>query len=69
MYTQLFIIHWLIYTQFKAWNFKTVFYVSLFCFNRLMSSLSKDETSCDSSLTFIVCHYTIIKTVFMYFCV
>jgi len=30
---QLFIIVWLIYKQFKAWIFETVFYVSLFCFN------------------------------------
>jgi len=45
--------------------FEIVFYVSLLCFNRLTSPLSKDETRRDSSLAFT----TVIKTVFMYFCV
>jgi len=34
-----------------------------------MSRLSKDETRRDSSLAFIIYHYTVIKTVFMYFCI
>jgi len=35
--------------------------------SRLMSPLSKDETCRDSSLT--LSHYTVIKTMFMHFCV
>jgi len=38
-------------------------YVSL-----LMSALSRDETRRDSSLALMICTYTVIKTVFMYFC-
>jgi len=34
-----------------------------------MSPLSKDGTHRDSSLTLMMCPYTVIKTVFMYFCV
>jgi len=34
-----------------------------------MSPLSKDETRSDSSLTLTISHYTMIKTMFMYFCV
>jgi len=37
--------------------------------SRLMSLLSKDETRRDSSLTITISHYTMIKTMFMYFCV
>jgi len=33
---------------------KLVFYVSLFCFNRLMSPLRKDEARRNSSLAFII---------------
>jgi len=29
--------------------------------------LSKDETRHDSSLTLMISHYTVIKTMFMYF--
>jgi len=36
---------------------------------RLMSPLSKYETRRDSSLTLTISHYTVIKTMFMYFCV
>jgi len=32
-----------------------------------MSPLSKDETRRDSSFAFIICNYTVIKTVFMHF--
>jgi len=32
-----------------------------------MSPLSKDETRRDSSLALMICRYTVIKTVFMYF--
>jgi len=39
------------------------------CFKSPVESLSKDETRRDSSLTLMICHYTGIKTVFMYFCV
>jgi len=46
-----------------------LFNVSLFFLSRLMSPLSKDETRRDSSLTLMICPYTVIKTVFMYFCV
>jgi len=31
--------------------------------------LSKDETRRDSSLALTISHYTVIKTMFMYFCV
>jgi len=31
--------------------------------------LSKDETCRDSSLTLMISHYTVIKTMFLYFCV
>jgi len=48
---------------------KLFVYVSLFCLNRLMSPLSKEEMRRDSSLAFIICHYTVIKSVLMYFCV
>jgi len=34
-----------------------------------MSPLSKDETRRDSSLALTIGHYTVIKTMFMYFCV
>jgi len=34
-----------------------------------MSPLSKEETRCDSSLALMICPYTVIKTLFMYFCV
>jgi len=34
-----------------------------------MSPLSKDERRRDFSLTLMICPYTVIKTVFMYFCV
>jgi len=34
-----------------------------------MSPLSKDETRRDSSLTLTISHYTVIKSLFMYFCV
>jgi len=37
--------------------------------SRLMSPLNKDETQCDSSLTLTISHYTVITTMFMYFCV
>jgi len=37
--------------------------------SRLMRPLSKDETRRDSSLTLMISHYTVIKTIFMYFCV
>jgi len=37
--------------------------------SRLMSPLSKNETRRDNSLTLTISHYTVIKTVFMYFCV
>jgi len=37
--------------------------------SRLMSPLSKDETRRASSLTLTISHYTMIKTMFMYFCV
>jgi len=37
--------------------------------SRLMSPLSKDETSRDSSLTLMTSHYIVIYTMFMYFCV
>jgi len=69
---QLFIIHWSIETQFKTWIFETVFFfflLSLFCLNRLTSPLSKYETRRDSSLALMICPHTVIKTVFMYFCV
>jgi len=33
-----------------------------------MSPLSKDETRRDSSLTLTISHYTVIKIMFMYFC-
>jgi len=33
-----------------------------------MSPLSKDETRRDSSLTLTICPYTVIKAMFMYFC-
>jgi len=33
-----------------------------------MGPLSKDETRRDSSLTLTISHYTVIKTMFMYFC-
>jgi len=32
-----------------------------------MSPLSKDETRRDGSFAFIISHYTVIKTVFMFF--
>jgi len=47
---------------------KLFFYVSLFCFNRLMSPLSKDETRHDSSLAFVM-SLSRDQTVFMHFCV
>jgi len=31
--------------------------------------LSKDETRRDSSLILMISHYTVIKTMFLYFCV
>jgi len=34
-----------------------------------MSPLSKEETCRDSLLAFIICHYIVIKTVFLHFCV
>jgi len=34
-----------------------------------MSPLSKEETRRNSSLTLMICPYTVIKTVIMYFCV
>jgi len=34
-----------------------------------LSPLSKDKTRRDSSLTLMICSYTVIKAVFMYFCV
>jgi len=37
--------------------------------SRLKSPLSKDETRHDSSLILMISHYTMIKTMFMYFCV
>jgi len=37
--------------------------------SRLTSPLSKDEKRRDSSLTLTISHYTVIKTVFMYFCI
>jgi len=37
--------------------------------SRPMSPLSKDETRRDSSLTLTISHHTVIKTMFMYFCV
>jgi len=37
--------------------------------SRLKSPLSKDETRRDSSLILMKSHYTVIKTMFMYFCV
>jgi len=37
--------------------------------SHLTSPLSKDETRRDSSLTLTISHYTVIKTMFMYFCV
>jgi len=43
--------------------------VSFIVLSRLMSLLSKDETRRDSSLTLMICHYTVINTMFMYFCV
>jgi len=52
-----------------TWIFETVFYVSLLFPSCLMSPLSKDKTRCNSSLTLMICPYTVIKTVFMYFCV
>jgi len=33
-----------------------------------MSHLSKDEPCRDNSLILMVSHYTVIKTMFMYFC-
>jgi len=41
--------------------------MSLFLLSRLMSPLSKDETRRDSSLTLMISHYTVIKTMFMHF--
>jgi len=35
--------------------------------SRLMSPLSKDKTHRDSSLTLMIRHYTVIKTMFIYF--
>jgi len=35
--------------------------------SRLMSPSSKDEMRRDSSLTLMISHYTMIKTMFMYF--
>jgi len=37
--------------------------------SRLTSPLSKDETRRDSSFTLTISHYTVIKTMLMYFCV
>jgi len=37
--------------------------------SRLMIPLSKDKTRRDNSLTLTISHYTVIKTMFMYFCV
>jgi len=37
--------------------------------SRLASPLSKDEMRRDSSFTSTISHYTMIKTMFMYFCV
>jgi len=34
-----------------------------------MSPLNKEETHRNSSLTLTISHYTVIKTMFMYFCV
>jgi len=51
---QLFIIHWLIHTQLKAWIFETVFYVSLFVFIAWWV-LELGRNGHDSSLTFIIC--------------
>jgi len=62
---QLLIIHWLIYTQFKIWIFETGFVCVIFCFNRLMSHLNKYKMHQNSSLAFIICPYTVIKTMFM----
>jgi len=54
----------------KDWkNNLAVFYGSLFLLSRLMSPLSKEETRRNSSLTLMICLYTVIKTMFMYFCV
>jgi len=36
---------------------------------RLMNPSSKDETRRDSSLTLMISHCTVIKTMFTYFCV
>jgi len=35
--------------------------------SRLMSPLSKDETRRNSLITLTISHYTVIKTMFMYF--
>jgi len=37
--------------------------------SRLKSPLSKDETRRDSLLILMTSYYTVIKTMFMYFCV
>jgi len=37
--------------------------------SHLMSPLSKDKTRRDSSLTLTISHFTVIKTMLMYFCV
>jgi len=47
--------------------FETFLCVIVFS-NRLMSPLSKDKMCRDSSLALMTYHYTVIKTVFMYFC-
>jgi len=49
-------------------GFFEAFFVSLLFRSRLMSPLSKDETRRDSLFyTLMICLYTVIKTVFMYF--
>jgi len=45
--------------------------VIVFSLSRLMSPLSKDETRRDSSFTFLICPYTVIKAclcIFVYSC-
>jgi len=37
--------------------------------SRLMDPLIKEETRHDSSITLMICPYTVIKTMLMYFCV
>jgi len=47
-----------------------LFFLCVIVFSKsLDESLSKDETGRDSSLTLLICPYTVIKTMFMYFCV